>query len=257
MNAITKILVTLFMISTVAYAAEPNKKDFWTDRERGWYWYEIPPVEEESSKDNSTSQKSFKKPAVDWQAVWNMHPQDFSKLIDDVKHYAIMYPTPENVQDYLKMQSVAIDRSKAFMNAATMVSQTNPDLSRESTFPVSTVGQNELHRQRQAKIDSVLQDNREYYALLYFYSPTCSACTRQTPILEMFEQETGWNIKPVDVNAEQSAAVRFGIESTPTLIMIDRNSPNWILIGSAILSLPEIKERLVRSIENFQGMARR
>lgn len=73
----------------------------------------------------------------------------------------------------------------------------------------------------------------------------------------MFEQETGWYIKPIDVNEEQAAAVRFGIESTPTLIMIDRNSPNWIMIGSAILSMPEIKERLVCSIENFQGMARR
>lgn len=245
------------LISSAAYAAEPNKNTFWGDRERGWYWYEQQPVEDELKEDNTTSKRPFQKSTVDWEAVWTMHPNDFSDLIDDVKHYAIMYPTQENVKDYLQMQSIALDRSKMFMTAATMVSQTNPDLSRESTFPISAVGQNELHRQRQANTDSILQQNRDYYALLYFYSPTCSACTRQTPILEMFEQETGWYIKPVDVNEEQAAAMRFGIESTPTLIMIDRNSPNWIMIGSAILSLPEIKERLVRSIENFQGMARR
>jgi conjugal transfer pilus assembly protein TraF len=194
-----KLLIILIMAFAVAvYAAEPfkanTKKDFWTDRERGWYWYEQQPVEDELKEDNKTSKRPFQKPSVDWEAVWTMHPNDFSDLIDDVKHYAIMYPTQENVKDYLQMQSIALDRSKMFMNAATMVSQTNPDLSRESTFPVSTVGQNELHRQRQANTDSILQHNRDYYALLYFYSPTCSACTRQTPILEMFEQETGWYI---------------------------------------------------------------
>lgn len=255
-----RLLLIFALMSAAAYAAEPfqinKKKEFWTDRERGWYWYEEEPVKEEPSKDNNTAQKPFSKPSVDWDAVWTMHPNEFSKLIDDVKHYAIMYPTQENVKDYLQMQSIALDRSRAFMDAATMVSQTTPELSRESTFPVSTVGQNELHRQRQANIDSILQQNRERYALLYFYSPTCGACAKQQPILQYFEQETGWYIKPVDVNEDQIAVMRFGIQSTPSLVMIERNSPEWILIGSSILSLPEIKERIVRSIDKGQMVGR-
>lgn len=60
----------------------------------------------------------------------------------------------------------------------------------------------------------------------------------------------------MDVNEDQIAVMRFGIQSTPSLVMIERNSPEWILIGSAILSLPEIKERIVRSIDKGQMVGR-
>lgn len=225
-----------------------DKKEFYFDRERGWFFYEKEPKKEEKSEQKKDEKKLFQKPLIDWQAVLTMHPTEFNQLIEDVKDYAIMYPTNENVKDYFQLQSVALDRSKAFMETSMMVVQSDPNLSRESHYPTSKVGQDEFFRAKRERIDRVLRENADNYALLYFYSPECGYCLKQSPILQSFIDDTGWTIKPVDISTDGSSALRFKIESTPSIVLIKKNSKDWQLISSGLLPLPDIKERLARTI---------
>lgn len=246
-----RILIFIaFFVSTSVIAGElaENKKDFYSDRERGWYFYEFEPLEQEQ-KPEEEKESGFKKPIVDWEAVWTMHPKEFSKLFDDLRAYALMFPTEENVAEYYRMNRVYLDRSRKFQEVSTMVAQTHPELSRENTFPVSTVGQEAYRSMKKEEVNRILRQNADNYALLYFYSPECGYCAQQSPILQYFIEDTGWTIKPVDITENQAAALTFDIKSTPSLVMIKKNSTERIRISSGLLPLTDIKERVVRSIK--------
>lgn len=227
-----------------------TNREFYQDRERGWYFYEKKPVPEkkkDEKKEKKPVVEEYHKPVIDWAAVMTMPPKKANKLMQDVMDYAITYPTKDNVENYYKLQNIMIKRSENFMATAMLVTQTNPELSDDS-YPASRVGQDAFSDQKKQKTDALLQRNADNYALLYFHSPMCGYCQKQTPILQAFADETNWTIKPVDITRDQHAALRFGVQSTPSLVMIKRNSNNWILISSGILSLPELKDRLARSI---------
>ena len=241
------LILIAFCISSATIAGElaENKKDFYSDRERGWYFYEKEPVKDDKKE---VKKDKFEKPVVDWKALENMHPKEFEKLFSDVRAYTLMYPTEENMVDYYRFTDIYLNRARKFQEVFTYVAQTHPELSKEDRYPVSKIGQDELFKEKKERIDKVLQVNAENYALLYFYSPECGYCIKQTPILEYFIEETGWTIKPIDITTDQRAAARFNIQATPSLVMIKKNSKDWIFISSGIISLADLKERVVRSI---------
>ncbi|WP_132874606.1 conjugal transfer protein TraF [Seleniivibrio woodruffii] len=247
-----RLLCVLIMLLVFKAGADQihkaEKREFYYDRERGWYFYEVDPKKEEKAEDKKESEIVHSKPVIDWKAVQTMHPTDFNKLIEDVKDYAIMYPSEANVRDFYKLQSIALDRSRAFMETSMSVVQSDPDLSRESRYPASKVGQDEYFREKRERIDRVLRENADNYALLYFYSPECGYCAKQAPILQSFIDDTGWTVKPVDISTDSNAVARFNIQSTPSLVLIQKGTKDWKLISSGLLPLPDIKERVFRVI---------
>jgi conjugal transfer pilus assembly protein TraF len=237
------LCVLIFLVPTLCFCLEAEKKPFYKDKGHGWYNYEDP--EPEIKKEKT---EEFKKPVINWDAVQTMPPKLLNSLITDVMDYAITFPTNENVKDFLRLQDVAINRSRAYMDTFMYVVQTNPELSKENELPTSRFGADEKHRQKQEQINRVLAESADDYALLYFYSPECGYCAKQEPVLEYFSRETGWIVKPVNVLLDQKAALRFNIEQTPSIVMINKNSPDWLLIASGIIPLPDLKERIARGI---------
>jgi len=237
-----RLLCILIVLIALNGFCQPDKP-FYKDKGHGWYNYEDPkPEPEKKDKDENI------KPVIDWQAVQSMHPDRLNKLIEDVKDYALMFPSHENVKDYLKLQGVAIDRSREYMDSFMYVVQTNPELSKENEIPTSKFGQDEKHRIKVEKIEQTLAENRDKYALLYFYSPDCGYCAKQQPVLEYFIKDSGWQVKPINIQQDQKAALNFNIAQTPSIVLIRRNSPDWLLISSGIIALSELKERIVRGL---------
>lgn len=158
-------------------------------------------------------------------------------------------PSEENVKDYLKLQDVAIKRSRKYMDMFMYVVQKNPELSKENEIPTSKFGQDEKHRLKKEQIENTLAANKEEYATLFFYSPDCGYCEKQMQVLEYFMEQTGWLIKPVNIKSDQKAAQNFKISVTPSIVMVKRNSPDWLLISSGLIALSDLQERLVRGME--------
>ena len=56
--------------------------------------------------------------------------------------------------------------------------------------------------------------------ILDFMSTWCQPCRTMSPILEEVEQETGVEIRKVDVNDNEEMVIAYGIRNIPTLIFI-------------------------------------
>ncbi|MEO2082417.1 MAG: thioredoxin family protein [Desulfurobacteriaceae bacterium] len=79
--------------------------------------------------------------------------------------------------------------------------------------------------------------------LLLFLSRSCRTCAAIEPKVEKLCEETGLELKKVDVTENPSEAAQRLVFSTPTLILEDRGEvKRW----SRVFSLEEVREFLER-----------
>jgi conjugal transfer pilus assembly protein TraF len=104
-------------------------------------------------------------------------------------------------------------------------------------------------KMQKEEIAATIQAAAEDHALLYFYSPDCSYCAEQQQILRFFTDQYGWQVKGIDINENLSAAARFNITITPTLLLIGKGREEYIPVASGVVAL----DRLYRSIRLLNG----
>lgn len=66
--------------------------------------------------------------------------------------------------------------------------------------------------------------------LFYFYSPNCSACKVQAPIIEKLKSELK-NIYSIDISKDLNLARTFGIMGTPSVVVVNKGKIEDYFIG--------------------------
>ncbi len=67
-------------------------------------------------------------------------------------------------------------------------------------------------------------------SLVYFFSPSCRACTMQTPIIQSL-QKNYKNIFDVDISKNLQTARIFGVKATPTTVLVTNGMIDKVFIG--------------------------
>ena len=66
--------------------------------------------------------------------------------------------------------------------------------------------------------------------IVYFFSPSCRACTMQTPIIKSLQKKYK-NIFDVDISKDMQTARAFGIKATPTTVAIKNGIIEEVFVG--------------------------
>ncbi len=66
--------------------------------------------------------------------------------------------------------------------------------------------------------------------IVYFFSPSCRACTMQTPVIKNL-QKSHSNIFDVDISKDMSTARIFGIKATPTTVAVKNGVIDKVFVG--------------------------
>lgn len=209
----------------------------------GFHWYD----DTEKPEAQSTPQYPS------YQELWDMHPDKFAPLLEDRKKLAIQYPTEENVYRYLEIQDVAKRKSIAFAAVMTLVGQKHPEFSSENKYPLNVPGQKARNKEKNRWIDEYLFEIKKDYALLVFTQEGCGLCKAQIPILDLFMNRYGIEIKYLDINEYGGLADRYSISLTPSILVISRQNEKAMPIASGVISLSELRNRLVRSVRYMKG----
>jgi len=80
--------------------------------------------------------------------------------------------------------------------------------------------------------------------LIYFYSPNCSACRYQTPIIENLRKHN-FNTLSVDISKDLQLARVFGIMGTPSIALMEKNLVKEFFIGF------QDEEKLIKAYNSF------
>jgi len=225
----------------------------------GWYWYEEPvrqpekeePLPEEEKKEPDSTLVTVA--GRTYEELWNMYPDDFQNLMNRTLKLAVQHPTEENVARYLVMQDIARRKSMAFASVVGYVGQKYPQFSNADTHPVISPGRHALARLVHSEITQVIEEASEDFALIMFTRRGCRFCDVQAEILRFFISSFNWKVRTVDIAERPDLALRFGIEQTPTIILVHRGSRDYMPISVGVVSLGEMNERIYRAIRLMRG----
>lgn len=67
--------------------------------------------------------------------------------------------------------------------------------------------------------------------LLYFYTPTCSACKVMTPVIDRLQKEFD-NILKVNLANDMETGKKFGVMGTPSLVLVEENKIKSFIVGA-------------------------
>jgi thioredoxin 1 len=69
--------------------------------------------------------------------------------------------------------------------------------------------------------------------MLYFYSPTCSACKVQTPIIDNLINLANGRTKifKIDVSRDVNTALKFGVMGTPSIVVVEDGKIKEFFVG--------------------------
>ena len=249
--AVVSLLLSLLLLGVSQAAAlygEPAK--------RGWWWYELAPptVEEEQAPEEAAPGAFGPAPArLSPEILWDLHPDAFQAYMQAVEKEAARRPSEDNVYHYYAVQNIARRKAAAFTHVSEYVWQKYPELSVAKDYPLAAPGRVALTGAQVAERQALLAAAREDFALLYFHAPSCPFCREQELILRHFSERFGWTIKPLDTERRPDLAARFGVETVPMLLLIHRDSPEYLPVAAGVASVSEIEARLYRGIRWLRG----
>jgi conjugal transfer pilus assembly protein TraF len=257
MTIVLPAVVFAMLFTTALYAGDLSSspavtdgKTYYGDPKRGWWWYEKIPEKkkEEEKKTAENPERSPRLADYTMERLWDMHPDDFQALLMAFQKKAVQSPSEENVKEYYTIQDIARRKSLAFANATAAVMQKYPELSLAADSPITAPGRNAVVMQQTGEIESKIRNASGEFALLYFYSPGCPYCTEQEAILGYFSEKYHWEIKAINTESDPGTSSLFGIETTPTLLLVYRGSKDQIAVSTGVASMAEIEEKLYRGI---------
>lgn len=244
------VAMTVFIVGG-AFAEEP--KGFYSERKGGFYWYEDDPAPEE---DPEVERQLYEMPTVDnysYQDLWAMNPEKRAETLDTRKLILIQEPTIENAMRFLESQDIAQRKAKAVAGVVAAASQMNPKFKGVHLTSMTSSAKQIYHTEKGERTDSILDSGADEFALVVFETAGCQYCEVQRPIIDRFEAMHGWVVKHVDIDEYRQLADRYGIEITPSVLMLIRDSDEAVPISTGAVTMPDLREHIMRAIRYVRG----
>ncbi|MEM4134385.1 MAG: conjugal transfer protein TraF [Candidatus Micrarchaeia archaeon] len=279
-----KILLLLFILSfsmvfnlyaqtepvkqVIQGTSEEEGEKFYKGRsQRGWWWYEDPEKKVEPQKLKKqekitevpeTKKQDFKKkikPLKDYkyEELLYMPVDEFKEIYNYYLELAVGNPSEENIYNFYNIQDVMRKKALLFTTRSMYVWQKYPELSTARDVPVAYPGLVAKKEEMKREISSVLASKKGDYGLILFISPTCPYCKTQAEIVKMIQNYYGWDIKIVDITKDKQAPAVFAIEVVPTLILVHRESGNWLPVGTGVVPLMDLETNILLAVRNIEG----
>lgn len=219
------------------------------DEKRGYWWYEEPPGEVQREADKRVPLPAPPPP----QEMMAMHPDELQELGDAYLKQAVWTLTPEDVRHYLRIQDVQRRKAAGFASVSQFVLQADSALNVAREYPVTNPGRDATTRLRHGERNRTLGQYREHYALLFFTKPGCEWCAIQAATLKHFQSRHQWEIREIDILQQPTLAARFAIDFTPSLVVVERRSDQWMPVAVGVEALPTLEDHLTRALRYLRG----
>jgi conjugal transfer pilus assembly protein TraF len=184
----------------------------------------------------------------------------------ELKARAILEPTPQNVQAYVRFQREQLDRSSLFADVWQRAVWQNPELDYTLQRPVSTLGKRQWLDTRKVDRDRALYRLSERYGIFYFFAQSCAACSIMSPILKSVADSHNLHVMPVSTDGGPSDVFpRYVVDSgqrermgltekvTPAVVLFDTQTKRAIPVGYGVMPADELMDRIFTLTQTAPG----
>jgi len=253
------LLIFLISVNT-AFASSNSQSSYCRSRRLGWHFYcEEPKIK----KQKTTKEKKEIKPQVQ-----KMTPQqelkDIQEELEKRKALAILYPTENNIKNYIIFQRQQLDRSSIFAQQWQRTVWSNPELDYSLVRPTNAVGSRAWTDDRIKKEEAVLKELELHkrYGLFFIYKSTCPYCHSYGPILKNFAEQYNLSIVSITLDGiklkdfpdsliENGQLAKLGIENVtvPATLLYDNQEKKIIPIGYGTITQDELTSRILKLLK--------
>jgi conjugal transfer pilus assembly protein TraF len=221
-----------------------------TESRQGYWWYQAPPQPKLAEDDPRALAKPTIPPMAEL-AQWT--PPRIRKLIEEQRDYAATVLTVDAVADFWRLQDFARRKARAFAGVTQLAMLQHPELNSRSANPMVGDARAEMTAEKDALRQRYLRSRSQEFALVMFSRATCGYCRVQWPIIQRFQDETGWQVTLQDIDLKPDLGRRFGVEVTPTTMLIRRNSQQRMVIATGIEAYPTLVQTAYQAVRLLSG----
>lgn len=261
-HAFVPVLLLVSVVASNAPADTTDPHSFWSQKQRGWFFYEDPPEPPERAPappppepQSQTVQTITEAPV---QAI-PAPPQAFSaewfrKNLPKYKDVAWDNPTIENVTAFKLLQRYAMDRSAQFADVSQLAVQIDPLLDENARRPNATYAAQALDKQAGEAKAQVLDELAQKVGVFFFYASDCDLCETQVPVLRMLESR--FTVMPVSLDGKDLPGSPFptfkpdagharmlGVRQLPAIYLASPDG-DFAPIAQGALALGDIEHRI-------------
>jgi len=188
--------------------AQTTDRDYYQDKERGWYWYEDPPPEKKKAEPVVAASPVPKPPAKP-EPLKPFSSEWLKENMERLRFDAMDNPDdPDKVAAYMYAQRVTIDRSQRFATAASTLARTDPLLDESNRVPLDYAASVAFQRGIQINQKKALKLMAEKGGIFFFFDSRCSFCTVQLQALSWLEKDYGFTVKNISVDGRPLAGMK-------------------------------------------------
>jgi len=235
----------IFPATTSAQTLPPAAREA-----RGYWWYETPPATAASENEREIAPKPDI-PPMSVLATWS--PPRIAKLISAQRDYAATVLTVDAVADFWRLEDFARRKARAFAGVTQLALLLHPELNARAANPLIAEARDALGAHKDDVRRQYLRARSSEFALIMFGRATCGYCRVQWPIVQRFQDEMGWQVSQIDLDKRPDLGSRFGVDVTPTMMVIRRNSQARMVIAAGVETYPNLTQAAYQAVKLLSG----
>ncbi|WP_454798446.1 conjugal transfer protein TraF [Novosphingobium lindaniclasticum] len=248
MRQAASLAAAVSFIATAGSASEAQVAEQTADLRQGYWWYQAPQAE---AKDEPGELAKPNIPPMAELATWT--PPKIRKLIEDQRDYAATVLTVEAVTDFWRLEDFARRKARAFAGITQIAMLQNPELNSKSANPMVGDARAQLSAEKDTIRTRYLRAHANEFALVMFSRAACGYCRVQWPIVQRFQDETGWQVTRIDLDQRPETGARFGVEVTPTTMLIRRGSAQRMIVATGVEAYPNLAQMTYQAVRLLRG----
>jgi len=241
----------VIIVAAATCASQPALSQSSPASKQGYWWYDAKPKPEapKATEENPLVRPSI--PPMAELATWT--PPRIRKLIEQQRDYAATVLTVEAVADFWKLEDFARRKARAFAGVTQLAMLQHPELNSKSANPMVGDARDQLLAFKDDARRQYLRAHAGEFAIVMFGRTSCGYCRVQWPIVQRFQDEMGWQVTLMDLDRRPDLGERFGVEVTPTTMVIRRNSQQRMIIASGVEAYPNLAQMAYQAVRLLTG----
>lgn len=253
--------ILFFIVAFVPLFSTAIEKQYYDDKERGWFWKESLPEEQEKEDNPNPIISVLEQPSP-------MSPREILKKQgedwEDALAAAILDPTKENYVNYLTLTTQIMGQSQKFSDGFQKVVWVEPEYNYKLDHPVSTqaiFAKNQLTREDE---DKQLKNIAQEKGILFFFKSDCPYCHRFAPVLKKFSEFYGFSVIAVSMDGKglpdypefkvnQDMAQKLNVTVVPAVFLVEPSKNQISTVGYGYMDWTQLITQILFSNEQFSG----
>lgn len=218
---------------------------------RGYWWYAPPP---KAPAEGQPAEDAVEKPTIPpMTELVKWSPPRIAKLIVAQRDYAATVLTVDAVADFWRLEDFARRKARAFAGVTQIAMLAHPELNAKAANPMIGEARDAMSAEKDGVRRQYLRAHASEFALVMFARTSCGYCRVQWPIVQRFQDEMGWQVTMMDLDRRPDLGQRYGVEVTPTTMVIRRNSAQRMVIAAGVETYPNIAQMAYQAVKLLTG----